>query len=87
MTRDDVHMVLGLSLEAIETRRTSDDDEDREVLDLHIASHNAVCDAFDFPLSKAEPYDPDAEEVREEPNDCPECARSFGPRYTGRCPH
>lgn len=21
------------------------------------------------------------------PNDCPECARSYGPWYTGRCEH
>lgn len=27
------------------------------------------------------------EDYRPDPNDCAECARSFGPHYTGECDH
>lgn len=29
----------------------------------------------------------DAYEASKESNDCPECARSFGPHFTGKCEH
>lgn len=31
--------------------------------------------------------DPDADEDAPDPNDCPECARSYGPHYAGPCEH
>lgn len=42
---------------------------------------------FDIANSFEGEWSPESGEVESNPNDCPECARSFGPHFTGKCVH
>jgi len=54
-------------------------------LAVYIAQH-ALVQVEDPDLDLAWENQSNAEAPRE-PNGCPECARSFGPNYKGRCVH
>lgn len=46
------------------------------------------CDECDRELDESEIVNGDDDDpARREPNNCPECARSHGPNYTGKCDH